>query len=280
MGALDSIADIVGVCAALTGLGITSLSVNTIALGSGQARTAHGMLPVPVPAVLRMAAGWQVVAGGQGECTTPTGMALIAALAQTSGDLPSLAVQTIGVGAGTRDLADRANVTRVVVGEIVDTAVGTSRAMIVEANVDDMDPRLWPGVLKALLDAGADDAWLTPVIMKKGRPAHTLHVLCDGPSLARVRDVVLEHTSTLGMRESAWRKTALSRDWFTVEVDGQPVRIKVGHRGGRMINVATEFADVAQAASSLGLPELVVQAAATAAADRAGLVAGLPLPPR
>ena len=160
---------------------VTSLSAGAVALGSGQVQGAHGVLPVPVPAVAELARDWRVYAGGEGELTTPTGMALLTELADRCEDLPAMVVQAVGVGAGTRDTAGRANVTRVVLGEPrqPQAVAPTSPALLLEANVDDLDPRLWPDVLSRLLLAGADDAWLVPITMKKGRPAHILTVLCD-----------------------------------------------------------------------------------------------------
>ena len=177
VGALDSVADIVGSCAALHALGIERLTAGAVAVGSGTVRAAHGEIPVPVPAVAELARGWRIQAGGAGELTTPTGMALLAALAECT-DLPALSVEAIGTGAGTRDTPGRPNVTRVLLGDALDAHADDEETLVVlEANVDDLDPRLWPGVLTRLLDAGAADAWLVPIVMKKGRPAHTLSVL-------------------------------------------------------------------------------------------------------
>ncbi len=281
VGALDSIADVVGVCAALADLNVASVTVGEVALGSGQIQAAHGTIPVPVPAVIELSRGWRVVAGGRGELTTPTGMALIAALAERSEDLPALTVAAIGVGAGTKDVPGRANVTRVVIGERV--AIGPaaevgSPALLIAANVDDLDPRLWPEIVARLLREGADDAWLEPILMKKGRPAHTLNVLCAPGRAAELRSVVLAETSTIGLRESVWTKYALPRMWIPVDVGGCAVPIKVAHRYGLITQVSAEFEAVAAAAASLGRSQQEVLAAATAAAVTAGLVTGRPLP--
>ena len=281
VGALDSIADIVGVAAALHDLDISSVSAGPVALGSGQVRGAHGVLPVPVPAVAELARGWQVGAGGDGELTTPTGMALLAALCdQATTGLPELTVQRVGVGAGTRDVAGRANVTRVIVG---DPAMSTSpsplgAALLLEANVDDLDPRLWPDVLQRLLEAGADDAWLVPIVMKKGRPAHVLTVLCAPSRAGSLRTEMLARTSTFGVRKTETAKFALPRVWFEVDVDGGPVAIKVAHHDGVITQVSAEFDSVAGRAAALGRTQHDVLTAAVAAATAAGLVVGVSLP--
>jgi len=150
--------------------------------------------------------------------------------------------------------------------------------VVMEANVDDLDPRLWPGVLARLMAAGASDAWLVPVLMKKGRPAHTVCVLCDPDAASALRAVLLASTTTLGVRQTAVVKHALPRTWVEVEVDGQPVRVKVGHDRGTVVRATPEFEDVAALARSTGRAEAEVLAAAAAAADSAGLVPGAAVP--
>ncbi|MFC6066128.1 nickel pincer cofactor biosynthesis protein LarC [Streptomyces ochraceiscleroticus] len=282
VGAWDSIADVVGVCAALHDLGIARITASAAALGSGRVRTAHGELPVPVPAVLELAAGWEVVGGGTGELATPTGMALVTALAAECGDLPRLRAEATGVGAGTKDTPGRPNVVRVVIGTPADAASGTDEeisAVVLEANVDDLDPRLWPGVLASLLTAGASDAWLVPILMKKGRPAHTLRVLAPRQRADALRDLVFRETSTIGVRESAVRKTALERTWIRVPMAGDDeVPVKVAHRGGVIVRATPEFEDVAALAADRGQPVVTLLDAAAAAAVASGLVPGAELP--
>ena len=277
VGALDSIADVVGVCAALEELGISTLSGSSVAVGSGRVSTAHGELPVPVPAVLRLASGWEVQAGGAGELATPTGMALLRTLCSTCEDLPSMQVETSGVGAGGRDVADRANVVRVVIGTRAQSFQGEP-AVLLEANIDDLDPRLWPGVLAGLLETGAADAWLVPMVMKKGRPAHTLTVLCSPDRADELREQIFRETSTLGVRESPRRKVALERAFVDVAVAGEKVPVKVAHRDGHIVQVMPEFENVAAVARRQGRPERVVLQEAIAAATAAGLTVGAPLP--
>lgn len=284
VGALDAVADVVGTAAGVTALGADRVLVSPVALGSGTVRAHHGELPVPAPAVLELSRGWAVLAGGAGERATPTGMALVTALAEASSPLPPLVVTASGIGAGTRDDPHRANVVRVVVGEAAPAGadVPAPDAVLLEANVDDLDPRVWPEVLTALLGAGALDAWLSPVLMKKGRPAHTLHVLAlpDGPAGPQaLADVVLGHTSTLGVRRTPVARTVLDRAWAPVDVGTGSVRVKVGHRAGRVVQAMPEFDDVVGLARAEGRPVADVLDEARAAARAARLVPGSPWPP-
>ncbi len=277
VGALDSIADVVGVCAALHDLNVQHLQVGVIAVGSGTVSTQHGQLPVPVPAVLELLRGWPATAGGTGELATPTGVALVTALGQPQSSLPPGVIMATGIGAGTRDIPDRPNVVRVVLLQplpAADPAATETEAVVLEANVDDLDPRLWPGVIAALLDGGADDAWLTPITMKKGRPAHTLRVLCAPSHREAIASLIFSHTSTIGLRWHPVGKSALERTWVRVTVNDHPVAIKVAHREGRITSATAEFRDVQAVAAATGLPERVVLSRSTAAAEEAGLAAG------
>jgi hypothetical protein len=276
-GSWDSIADVVGVCAALDCLGVSSMSCSAVALGSGRAAGSHGDLPVPVPAVLEMSAGWRVLSSGQGELATPTGMALLTALSQESSDLPAMSVRAVGVGAGTADVPGRPNVVRVVLGDRCDQPVGQDDPAIMsvlETNVDDMDPRVWPTVLASLLSAGAADAWLVPIVMKKGRPAHTLAVLAPVDRRAALRRLIFELTSTIGVREVAVTRMALDRFWVPLPVAGGEVRLKVAHRGGEVVHATPEFDDVAEVAAKRAVPVRRVLEEAVAAAEREGFVPG------
>jgi pyridinium-3,5-bisthiocarboxylic acid mononucleotide nickel chelatase len=289
VGALDSIADVVGSCAGLHDLGIAAIQASPLALGSGAVGSEHGVLPVPVPAVLEMVGGWTVSGGGTGELATPTGVALVTALASGCGPLPVMQVVATGVGAGSKDTPARANVVRAVIGDAVigdavigaagaEAAGGATAEVVIEANVDDLDPRLWPAVLTALFQAGAQDAWLTPILMKKGRPAHSLHVLGRPEDEAALRAVVVAQTSTIGMRSFSVAKYALARMWVPVDVGGQVVRIKVAHDGAVIRQATPEYADVEAAAAALTLPVRQVLRLADAAAALAGLAPGGQVP--
>jgi uncharacterized protein (DUF111 family) len=214
------------------------------------------------------------------ELTTPTGAALVATLADEFGPQPAMAVETVGVGAGGWDPEGHANVLRLLVGDAVEQAPAAFEAppalrtssseggdaLVIEANVDDLDPRLWPDVIAALLAAGASDAWLSPIVMKKGRPAHTLHALVAADAADAVRREIFRQTSTIGVREHAFAKHALDREFLEVAVDGQRVAVKLARLNGELMNVQPEYADVVAAATALGRPVKDVLAEAQALA--------------
>lgn len=252
VGALDALADIVGVTAGFAHLGLSELHCSTVALGSGTTHGAHGPLPVPAPAVLSLLAGKPVQAGlSAHEATTPTGAALLATLVTHWGALPPLTVARTGLGAGGRDPSEVANVLRLVLGEPLQ---GKGSAVLLETNVDDLDPRLWPEVIRQLMAAGASDAWLTPILMKKGRPAHTLSVLCSPDRAETLRVVVFRETSSIGLRESTVTRRALEREESTVVVGGHPIRVKTALLDGAIVNRNPEWEDVLAAAQALGRP--------------------------
>jgi uncharacterized protein (TIGR00299 family) protein len=266
VGALDAIADIVGVAAASVSLELDRVVVSTISLGGGgQVRGQHGGIPVPGPAVLALLSEADApVVGGNApyEMTTPTGAALLTSLADEFGLLPPMRIQQTGIGAGGRDPIEVPNIVRVVVGESIEEP---ATELLYETNVDDLDPRIWPQVLARLMEAGAADAWLTPILMKKGRPAHTLSVLVGSASAEEVRSVILAETSAIGLRESAIRKHAADREFASVEVEGQRIHVKIARYGGQVVNVQPEYDDVAAAAAVLKKPVKTILAKAIAA---------------
>lgn len=264
VGALDAIADVVGVCAGFEHLGAASVTVSPVAVGSGTIEAAHGVLPVPPPAVAELLRGVPTFAGpAPMELCTPTGAALLTTLATAYGPQPAMTVASIGVGAGGRDPEGHANVLRLFTGPAAATG---GAPLLLECNVDDLDPRVWPAVIAALLEAGASDAWLTPILMKKGRPAHTLSVLVDAVRADDVRSAVFRQTSTIGLREQPLAKHALDRSFETVEVAGVPVSVKLARHRGTVVNAQPEYDDVARAAAALDRPVADVLAEATALA--------------
>ena len=293
VGALDAIADVVGVCAGFAHLGgfetgfqtgfdtlagappsthvagappsAIGIVVSPIAVGSGTIQGAHGTMPVPPPAVAELLRGVPSYAGpGAVELCTPTGAALLTTLATAYGPQPPMTVDTIGVGAGGRDPQTHANVVRLFVGESLAAAPDVV-PMLIESNIDDLDPRAWPAVIAALLEAGASDAWLTPILMKKGRPAHTLSVLVRSDRADDVRSAIFRQTSTIGVRELTLSKTALDREMVAVEVGGQQITVKLARHHGTLVNAQPEYDDVVRAAAVLGRPVTDVLADAAAA---------------
>jgi uncharacterized protein (TIGR00299 family) protein len=267
VGALDAIVDIVGVCAALEVLGIDTVVCSRIGVGHGTVRAAHGVIPNPAPATVELLARAGAPTRGlddHRELATPTGVALMTRLASGFGALPPMQVSAVGYGAGTLDIPGRPNVVQVVIGEITaeSPVPGPGRdAVLFEANVDDMTGEVLAHTITALLSAGAHDAWVTPIVMKKGRPAHTVHALCDPARRDEVAATLVAETGTLGLRASTVQRWPQARQESTVDVDGHPIRVK--RSAGR---VKVEHDDAQIAAAALGWPLRQVLAAAEAAA--------------
>jgi pyridinium-3,5-bisthiocarboxylic acid mononucleotide nickel chelatase len=252
VGALDAIVDVVGTCAALEVLGVDEVASSPVADGTGTVRAAHGELPVPVPAVVTLLAGAPTYGLPVArELTTPTGAALLAANVVQWGPMPAMTISTSGFGAGTADLGDRPNLTQVVVGTRVgrDAGLEGQPVVLLEANVDDVTGEVLGHTVARLLAAGAHDAWVTPIVMKKGRPAHTVHLLADPAQAAALREVLVAETGTLGVRGSTMQRWPQAREVQTIDVDGHPVRMKVS--GSR---AKPEHDDVAAVAEATGLP--------------------------
>ena len=253
VGAVDSIVDVVGVCAALEVLDVEQIVCGSIGTGHGTIRTQHGELPNPSPAVVGLAAMRNVGLTGVNdhrELATPTGVAVMVALADTFGPIPTMNVSSRGFGAGSADVDGRANVVQVLVGESSNVSVHSGEAVrLLEANVDDVTGEVLAHTISALLSAGAHDAWATPIVMKKGRPAHTVHALCDPALSARIVQVMVAETGTLGVRGTILERWPQARSERVVMVDGLEIRVKV--TAGR---VKVEHDDAVQVAAALGLP--------------------------
>jgi uncharacterized protein (TIGR00299 family) protein len=254
VGGLDAIVDVVGTCLALESLGVGSVRSGPVALGTGTVWGSHGLLPNPAPAVVELLVGAPVRgAAREEELTTPTGAALLAALAESFGPLPSMKITSSGYGAGSRDLEGRANVLQVVIGDLQTEAPAEiplhQDLVVLEANVDDVTGEVLAHTVGALMRSGALDAWLVPVVAKKGRPAHIISVLAEPGTVARLATVLTQETGTLGFREHFVSRSALIRQSLEVEVSGQRVRVKAGP-----YQLKAEHDDCARAAAHLGLP--------------------------
>jgi len=264
VGALDAIVDVVGAALGVVELGIDAVHVGPIPLGQGRTVSAHGALPVPPPAVVELLRGRPVrLEDGAVELVTPTGAAIVAALARPE-PVPEMRVAAVGYGAGDRTLADRPNLLRILVGEPA-VAVGADDVLVLEATIDDMSPQLYEHVLERLLVAGARDAFLVPVIMKRSRPATLLRVLAAPADRARLAGILFAETSTIGLRYSTWHRMVLTREERTVETAYGAVRVKLARAPDGTLNVAPEFEDCRRVAIERGVPLKVVHQAALAA---------------
>jgi uncharacterized protein (TIGR00299 family) protein len=261
VGAADSIADIAGACVALDLLGVEEIHASAINLGSGTVSTAHGVLPVPAPATAALLQGKPVYARGPAvELTTPTGAAIAATLAATFGPLPAMRIASIGHGAGDRDFTEHANVLRVLIGERIGAPEATL-VSVLEANIDDSSPQVLGHALERLMAAGALDASLSHLQMKKNRPGSLLRVVAKPEDQERLAQIMFAETSTLGLRIFPAERRVEERRIVEVETQFGKIRMKVSAHGA----FAPEYEDCRAAAERTGTPLPQVLAAAQAA---------------
>lgn len=262
VGGVDAIIDVVGTCAALELLGVDEVFSAPVVTGTGMVRAAHGIIPNPSPAVMELLRGAPTRGIDVGvELTTPTGAAILAATVGGWGPLPPMRIDAHGFGAGTREIESRPNLTQVVVGEADPTAfVGGHTLVELTSNLDDVTGEVLAHTVTMLLEAGALDAWLVPVTMKKGRPGHVLHALADIGNADAVRRVLIAQTGTLGVRASYPERWSESRHFETVSSEVGDVRIKVSDHRAKV-----EFDDAARVAEARQAPLREVQAQLEAA---------------
>ncbi|MCC7494266.1 MAG: nickel pincer cofactor biosynthesis protein LarC [Fimbriimonadaceae bacterium] len=264
VGAVDAIVDVVGACLGLHLLEIERVACGPLPVSHGWVDCAHGRLPVPPPAVVRLLEGVPTrpldVAG---ETLTPTGAAILTTLCE-QWTLPAMTWGRSGYGAGSKDFGIP-NVLRLTLGE---TAPQPAAAVVIEANLDDMNPEWYERAVERLFAAGGLDVTLQPVQMKKGRPGVLLRVVCDPPRREAVTTVILTETTTLGVRWFTVQRDCLAREWHEVSTSFGPVRVKIGRRAGRVLNIAPEYESCRQAADAAGAALPAVYAAAAEAARR------------
>ncbi len=260
VGAIDSISDIVGACVALDLLGVDEVHASAINVGGGTAKMAHGELPVPAPATAILLKDKPIYSRGpEVELTTPTGAAIIAALAKNVGRMPAMRATSIGYGAGDRDFKDQPNVLRAMIGESGRAAESTL-VSVIEANIDDSSPQVLGYALERLMAEGALDVSISPIQMKKNRPGSLLRVIAAPGDQERLASLVLAETSTLGVRIHAAERRVEERSIAEVETQFGKVRIKVWACG-----FAPEFEDCRAIAERTGTPLRQVIAAANRA---------------
>jgi pyridinium-3,5-bisthiocarboxylic acid mononucleotide nickel chelatase len=250
LGGVDTVVDTVGVAAAAHALGVTQVWSAPVALGTGVVHSAHGLLPVPAPATLALLGEAQVIGSRvAGETVTPTGAALLRALACQYGPPPAMTIRARGYGAGTRDHPEGANVLPAVLGEAVGPHPDAQLLTVIETTVDDVTGEVLGAVIDYLLADGALDAWAAPVVGKKGRPAHVITALCAPDVAGVIEQRLLRETGSLGARHHSVVRHALARQFAEVQVCGHPVRIKIGpHRS------KPEHDDILAVARATGLP--------------------------
>lgn len=273
VGAVDAVVDILGCCVALDALAPEQIVCSPLPMGRGTVRCAHGVLPLPAPAVAAMLPGVPVYdAGVEGETVTPTGAALVTTLADRFEHMPAMTVKRIGLGAGTREWAERANLVRAFFGALETRdavpghgAVSTSlENIMVECTIDDMDPRLYPLLLDRLMVSGALDVHVTPVIMKKGRPGHLLSALTTPSCLDTVLTTLFRESSTIGCRSYPVTKHAMERRMVSVRTSWGTVPVKLVMLGGNELRRSPELDVCAELAARHGVPVQEVLAAAAA----------------
>ena len=256
VGAVDTIVDIVGAIVGFEELNIASVHCSALPWSRGTIKTEHGILPVPPPAVALLLRDVPVVGADiEGETVTPTGATLARTLAKQFGTMPSMRVERVGYGAGQRDWPDRPNVLRLTIGESAGEAAGlqVEQLVVLSCNIDDMNPQWYEPLMKHLNDSGALDVWLTPAQMKKGRPAIVVEVLCRLPDAPPVRDRLLRHSTTLGVRESVVTRYSLPRRVETVQTVYGAVRMKVAELPDGSVKASPEHEDCVTRAGEHGV---------------------------
>ncbi|HVM95224.1 MAG TPA: nickel pincer cofactor biosynthesis protein LarC [Candidatus Acidoferrales bacterium] len=265
VGAVDSIVDVVGAAIGFHFFKVERAYVSPLPLGSGIVRSQHGLIPVPGPATAELLRGFTTRVEGEGELVTPTGAAIVAALAMPAAT-PSMSITAIGYGAGTKTFADRPNLLRLVLGES-HAEMEPETVVELQTNIDDYNPELYDYVLERLYEAGARDVWLTPVHMKKNRPGVVLSLLCDHAARDRLAAIILNETSAIGVRHRVVERIVLPREIREVQTAYGAVRVKIAKTPDGSVNLAPEYDDCKRLARECGVPIKLVYQAALAAAQ-------------
>jgi pyridinium-3,5-bisthiocarboxylic acid mononucleotide nickel chelatase len=254
VGAVDALVDIVGSVIGLDILGVDSIAGSPINLGSGSIKSAHGMLPVPAPATAELLKG--IPSYGSSipfELTTPTGAVILSTLGSSFGPMPLMKFARVAYGAGERDIAGQPNVLRLMIGDLP-AHYSEDTSIIIETNIDDMNPQVYDYLMERLMQQGAHDVYLTPIIMKKGRPAILLSVLTETSNTEAVLDTLFRETSSIGVRILDVGRKKLDREIREVETTYGKVRIKISSRGGEVLTATPEFEDCRKIAEDKHVP--------------------------
>jgi len=262
VGALDSIIDIVGTVYAMEWTGAERIVCSPLNVGGGTVRSAHGLFPVPAPATVRLLGDAPIYSGTiQKELVTPTGALIATSYASSFGPIPAMSVESVGYGAGERDNSDTPNVLRILIGRAVDR-MEAERVVVIECEIDDMNPQLFGVAMERLYAAGALEVFYVPVQMKKNRPGTLLTVVSSPEKRAALSEIIFRETTTIGIRYSEVARECLRREIIQVKTPLGDVRFKLAWRDGKVVNAVPEFEDLSALAASHGLSVKDVQAIA------------------
>jgi uncharacterized protein (TIGR00299 family) protein len=260
LASADTAADLVGAAVGLAALDVERVAAASVPVPHGWITAGHGELPLPAPATLEVLRG-ALLHGvdGEKELVTPSGAAILVAHDATFGTMPEMVLDAVGVGAGTR-ITPRPNVSRVLIGEAVEVG---GACVLLEANIDDQTPEALGHAVTTLIATGALDAWVTPIVMKKSRPAFLLSVLTTADDEALVAEAFFRYTTTIGVRRRIVDRHTLDRESVVVDIDRHDVRVKIARLHGEIVNIAPEFDDCAHVADVIGSTPMEILARAT-----------------
>jgi uncharacterized protein (TIGR00299 family) protein len=271
VGALDSIIDIVGAVFGLEWLGVDRIVSSPLNVGGGMVHSAHGHFPVPAPATVKLLGSAPVYSGAvQKELVTPTGALIVSSYASSFGPIPAMTIEQVGYGAGDNDFPSTPNVLRILVGRASSAVATSERVVVIECEIDDMNPQLFGVAMDRLYAAGALEVFYVPVQMKKNRPGTLLTVVAPPALRSALSDIIFKETTTIGVRYAELDRECLRREHVTVKTPVGDVRMKLAWRDGRLVNAVPEFDDCNRLAAASNLPVKEVQSLAVKAFDNRG----------
>ena len=254
VGAIDSIVDVVGAAICINLLNPDIILSSPINTGMGMVKTEHGILPVPAPATAEMLKGFPSYSSDiKFELATPTGVGIITTMAKSSNTMPNMKTNAIGYGAGSKDFLDSPNLLRIMIGEDYSTSEQDS-ITVIESNIDDMNPQFYDHIMNRLFKAGALDVFMTPIIMKKNRPAVKITALSENDSVNRLADILLSETTSFGLRMYKTERLKLKKEIKTIKTEYGNVKVKIGKRNSKIIKVVPEYEDCKKIAEEKGIP--------------------------
>ncbi|MBI3584300.1 MAG: nickel pincer cofactor biosynthesis protein LarC [Nitrospinae bacterium] len=254
VGAVDSIVDVVGAAICINLLSPDIILSSPINTGRGMVKTEHGILPVPAPATAEMLRGFPSYSSNvEFELATPTGVGIITTMSKSSNTMPNMKTNAIGYGAGSKDFSESPNLLRIMIGEGYSPSEQDS-ITVIESNIDDMNPQFYDHIINILFKGGALDVFLTPIIMKKNRPAVKITVLSKNDSVNRLADILLSETTSFGLRMYNTERVKLEKEIKTIKTEYGNVRVKIGKRKGAVISITPEYEDCKKIAEEKGMP--------------------------